>query len=454
MTNQDLEQELRSHYRSLDAGSPVRVTSRVADALDRAPADRWNLGSIFRVRWARVAGIAVAAAAVVAIATLPLWSGHFGRPASATATDQAFPPPGPTGSYGLAVGNAEVFQAGMTKDGVVWAAFGSLLSISSDHGITWKNGKLPVENPGDLPGSGTVAVVDANHVWFIRSGTGDVVFTVFRSSDGGATWQSAALPVTPAVQPGVVTFWPAKLEFIDASVGFALVETSEAGDWTILRTQDGGVSWTVTGSDTDAGDYVAVDANSLWVPNENNGYASQPLLQVSRDAGATWSEVQLPGLAATGGDNLLIIPGPTGGVQFVNSTEGYVAVRRKTIGSYETLIFGTTDGGRNWSLLSTLPQALSVAPVVLDATHWCRIGIDEVRNSLVMETSADEGRSWMGASQDNTLPSGAQIRSFWTIDGQHGAAQISFANGGTGEGSLFLTWDGGKSWQPADFSAH
>ena len=86
MTHLDLERELRNHYRSLDAGSPVRVTSRVADALDRAPERRWNPGAMFRTRWARVAGIAAAAAAVLAVATLPLWSVRFGGPAaSATA---------------------------------------------------------------------------------------------------------------------------------------------------------------------------------------------------------------------------------------------------------------------------------------------------------------------------------------------------------------------------------
>ena len=36
MTHPDLERELRDHYRSLDAGSSGRATSRVADALDRA----------------------------------------------------------------------------------------------------------------------------------------------------------------------------------------------------------------------------------------------------------------------------------------------------------------------------------------------------------------------------------------------------------------------------------
>ena len=460
MTPLDLERELRNHYRTLDAGSPVRVTSRVADALDRAPAHHWNPGATFRTRWARVAGIAAAAAAVLAVATLPVWSARFGGPAASATTTYPDFGPGPTGTYSLAVANAEVYQAGMTKSGVVWATFGRHLSISADHGRTWRDGTLPTAYSGDLPASGTVAVVDADHVWFIRSGTGDTAFTVFRSSDGGTSWQSAALPVTSADQAGVISFWPAKLDFVDASVGFAFVATSDSGPWNILRTEDGGVSWKMTGTAPAQSEIVAVDANLLWAPNSNNGPVSQPLLQVTRDAGATWSDVPLPGVAATGSDSLYILDGSTGGVQFLSPTEGYLAVIRETGSSragasYETLYFGTADGGRSWSqVAATWPQAMPVGPVVLDAKHWYQLGMGQFSNSMGMGMTSDGWKNWSVTAIDNNWPAGAQPIAFWTVDGQNGAALASVNNGGAGAGSLFLTWDGGMSWQPADFSAH
>jgi hypothetical protein len=458
MTHLDLERELRNHYRTLDAGSPVRVTSRVADALDRAPAHRWTPGTAFRTRWARVAGIAAAAAAVLAVATLPLWSVHFGGPvASATASHPDFGP-GPAGTYSLAVADAEVYQAGMTKSGVVWATFGRHLSISADHGRTWRDGTLPTEYAGDLPPSGTVAVVDADHVWFIRSGSGDTAFTVFRSSDGGTTWQSAALPAIAVAQAGVNAIWPAKLDFVDASVGFAFVETSDSGAWNILRTEDGGVSWKLTGTAPVQSEIVAVDANVLWAHNSDNGTVSQPLLQVTRDAGATWATVSLPGVDDTGSDSLYILDGPTGGVQFLSPNEGYLAVVRQTGSSantsYETLYFGTTDGGRSWSQVTAAwPQAMPVGPVVLDAKHWYQLGMGQFSISLGMGTTSDGWKSWSVTAIDNNWPAGVQPIAFWTVDGQNGAALASVNNGGAGAGSLFLTWDGGMSWRPADFSA-
>jgi hypothetical protein len=455
MSEIDLEARLHDYYSTFtpyDSGRAVAgVGQVVADARARSG---WNPGA-WLVQW-RIRGAAVVGVmAVIAVAiAAPLWfASPSGPVASPTATMPDFGP-GPSGTYNLAVGNAEVFQAGMTRNGVTWAVFGSRLSISEDHGRTWRDGKLPLAYPGDLPGAGTVAVVDADHAWFIMSTTGDASFLVFRTSDGGATWQSAALPVTTADQPGVVTIWPAKLDFLDASVGFAYVETSEAGLWTVLRTLDGGASWTMIGTAPAPGDVVAVDANTLWVPDLNDsGSGGQPLLQVSRDAGGTWSDVPLPGLGPTGGDDQFVLEGPTGGVQFMSPAEGYIAVTRRTGSSAQTLFFGTTDGGSSWSQLATLPQPATVAPVVLDATHWYQIGGEEGSSSLGMWVTADKGQTWASSFPDNNWPTGARITSFWTVDGQNAAAVAQGHSGGAGEGSLFLTWDGGISWQPADFSA-
>ena len=460
MSEIDLEARLHDYYSTFTPNDSGRAVAGVGQVVADARAQTgWNPGARlaqWRIRGAALVGVmAVIAVAVVA----PLWFGSPAGPmASPTGTYPEFGP-GPTGTYNLAVGNAEVFQAGMTRNGVTWAVFGSRLSISADHGRTWRDGKLPLAYPGDLPGSGTVAVVDADHAWFIMSTTGDASFLVFRTSDGGATWQSAALPVTTADQPGVVTIWPARLDFVDASVGFAFVGTSDAGPWTVLRTQDGGVTWNVTGSAAVGSDDVAVDANTIWAPELNYAGADPtPLLQVTRDAGATWSDVPLPGVASTGSQNLNILPGPTGGVQFLSSTEGYLAVREQTGNTlagavYETLYFGTADGGRSWSQLVSWPQALPVAPVVLDADHWYQPGMGQFSDSLGMGVTSDGWKTWHITAIDNNWPAGAWMESFWTVDGQNGAALASVNNGGAGAGSLFLTWDGGMSWQPADFSA-
>ena len=77
MTHSDVERELRDHYRSLDAGSPGRAASRVADALDQAPAHRWSLGRFIPARALLTAGATVAVVAALTVALLPLWHGSF-----------------------------------------------------------------------------------------------------------------------------------------------------------------------------------------------------------------------------------------------------------------------------------------------------------------------------------------------------------------------------------------
>ena len=453
MTYVELERQLRDHYVSLDAGSAGRVTMRVADALDRAPASRRNWGAFVAGRRARFGGLILAVVAMLAVASVPLWAGLTAGPAASASETSGFGP-GPSGTYNLAVANAEVYQAGMTKNGVVWAVFGRRLSISTDHGRTWRDSSLPTANPGDLPGPGTVAMVDADHAWFLLSAGADPHFTVFRTSDGGQTWQSTVLPVSIGGEtPGTTTFWPGKLSFVDASVGFAFVETSDTGPWTILRTTDGGVSWKSTGSAAHGWDGVAVDADTLWAPNDT-GSGPVPLLQVSRDAGATWSDVPLPGLAAIGGDSLFVLSGPTGGVQFQGQSEGYLAVLQKAGASYATRYFGTADGGRTWSQLATLSQQVTVAPVFRDATHWYQPDMGRSGGSLGIGSTSDEGRTWTITTIEDRWLSANGIQALWTADGQNEAALGATNAGGAAGRALFLSWDGGSTWQPADFSAH
>jgi hypothetical protein len=456
MTDVELERQLRDHYISLDAGSAGRVTLRVADALDRAPASRRSWGALVAGRRARFGGLILAVVAMLAVASVPLWAGLTAGPAaSATETLSGFGP-GPSGTYKLAVANAEVYQAGMTKNGVVWAVFGRRLSISTDHGRTWRDSSLPTAHPGDLPAAGTVAVVDADNAWFLLSAGADPHFTVFHTSDGGATWQSTVLPVSIGGEsPGTATFLPGKLDFVDARVGFAFVKTSDTGLWAILRTEDGGVSWKATGSAAAAWDDVVVDADTLWAPGLNDaGGQPVPLLQVSRDAGATWSDVPLPGLAAVGGDSLFVLNGPTGGVQFQGPSEGYMAVLQKTGASYATRYFGTADGGRTWSQLATLPQPVGVAPVFRDATHWYQPDMGRSAGSLGIGVTSDAGNTWTITAIENNWLSANEIQAFWTVDGKNEAALGATNAGGAAGRSLFLSWDGGSTWEPADFSGH
>jgi photosystem II stability/assembly factor-like uncharacterized protein len=107
--------------------------------------------------------------------------------------------------------------------GIVWNA-----AASSDGGSTWG----PVRS---VPGSDIlgVAFVDARHWRAIAH------YAVWRTDDGGDTWA----PLTPRLPPG---HWLGSSAFLDADQGWSLGGAGEAHYPTrVLRTADGGASWTV-----------------------------------------------------------------------------------------------------------------------------------------------------------------------------------------------------------------
>jgi photosystem II stability/assembly factor-like uncharacterized protein len=375
----------------------------------------------------------VVAAVVLAAVLVPVWSHNRGPAANPTGSA-----PRATGSYDVAVANARVKLAGMTKQGLVWAQLSTAIATSADHGRTWADIPLPQDTVNAPDRS--VDLIDAQHAWVLRESAADP--QVFRTSDGGASWSASDLPLSYDPATGLPS---GRLLFIDSSVGFAVLGTN--ANFTVLRTQDGGATWAVTGRSTTLG-IVASDPNTIWAADTAAGSGAASLLRVSRDSGATWSSVQLPGLATTGGSSpsnsacaqpgALWVPGP-GGVTFLSATEGYTAVSC-TGGDFVTRYYRTADGGRSWTQQAAVGRMVDVAaPVFVDATHWLQ------PVSAGLEVTVDSGQTWTTIVSEGLA--GYPIFSLATRDGVNGSVLPVGANS-----PLFLTWDGGRTWRPADFS--
>lgn len=101
---------------------------------------------------------------------------------------------------------------------------------TTDGGRTWDT----VATPGSSPG--TAFFPDKSHGWFYTAGMGG---SIYRTSDGGATWESAHAAM-PLIDDRV--FNPRTLYFRDSLHGVA------AGDnGVIVSTSDGGDSWNIAG---------------------------------------------------------------------------------------------------------------------------------------------------------------------------------------------------------------
>ena len=119
--------------------------------------------------------------------------------------------------------------------------------VTGDGGATWQpvadgEGLRALPGEGAFAASGTcLTVAGSGDAWFATGGAQDP--RVFRSNDGGRTWQAAAVPVA-AGAPARGRF---SVGFRDGRVGIAAggdyKEVSLAGV-NGARTEDGGASWT------------------------------------------------------------------------------------------------------------------------------------------------------------------------------------------------------------------
>lgn len=143
----------------------------------------------------------------------------------------------------------------------------------------------PLDGEAGFAASGTgIAVFGSAHAW-IGTGGGRVA-RVIRTDDRGATWTAVETPMQAGPATGIFG-----VAFRDSLHGIAVAGNYQepAGDApTVLTTDDGGRSWTITGPARPAG----VRFGAVALPEAGAFVAAGPSgLGVSLDDGATWTPV-------------------------------------------------------------------------------------------------------------------------------------------------------------------
>ncbi len=277
------------------------------------------------------------------------------------------------------------------SDNVVWVIVeggAPYLYRSTDRGTTWQQRAIP---PGNFPRA-EVSFVDDLHGWFATGGVPETQCngagtSVWRTSDGGETWQQVASVDWQHQTPGSISYRQCKqgLSFVDTMHGFLGGADPNSGP-TIYATADGGLTWAHSalpdppGFTTQSGGFTLTSGlvrgfgKTLLLPASGMRVATQmPAEYVFRsvDGGATWSY-----LATTGVGLYDVI--------FVSES------RWLKIVSYHSAL-ETTDAGSTWhGFASDYEQA---APIpALFAFGSPLVGYGTVRGSI--ERTVDGGHHW------------------------------------------------------------
>lgn len=241
-----------------------------------------------------------------------------------------------------------------------------------------------------------------NNLWsvkFANAQTGWAVGdlrTIIKTADGGATWTrqgaSSGYHFYSLAAVGAETAWAV------GSGGF------------ILKTINGGADWTAQASGTydDLNSVFFVDAQTGWAAGGwTTGYST---ILKTTDGGATWT-AQSPGTSEI-----------LNSIFFVNAQTGWA------VGEFGRII-KTTDGGATWADLTTDTSPYLSSVFFVDAqTGWAA-------GSLGIIKTTNGGTTWANQTS-GTFP---WISSLFFVDAQSGWA--------VGAGGVILnTRDGGATW--------
>ena len=262
----------------------------------------------------------------------------------------------------------------------------------------------------------------------VRTGTGP-------NTPPGATHTAAS---SHPVKSGVELTEGLRLHMVSAHVGWAIGASAHNNNWaTVLRTTDGGYHWKQVTPKQLASqgidDLYILDETTAWLP----GYRTT-------DGGATWQ--------------------PLGGLQgslppfsFCDQNHGWmIALSFSGDMHYTTPLYTTSDGGNTWQQTSTLPfSSIREFHAITEQTGWVTTQAftakDVLHPKVALYVTHDAGRTW----EQRQLPTPAGIPTkmpSWTLGPtflteKDGALFAAFGQDATHDMYLYVTHDGGTSWQ-------
>ena len=260
---------------------------------------------------------------------------------------------------------------------VAWASgSGGTVLRTSDGGTTWNKLTIPGAEKLDFR---DVDAVSADVAFVLSIGSGESS-RIFKTSDAGRTWTLQFTNTDPKAFFDAMAFW-------DPNRGIAFSDSVD-GQLVILRTIDGGKSWTRVpaaglppaldneGAFAASGTNVAVmGRNRVWI-----GTSTSRVLR-SLDGGLTWSAAATP--LATGSSAGIF------SIAFRDDDHGIVVggdYRKESEAIDNAAV--TSDGGRTWTALKGLSGFRSVVTYLPGSSSVIAVGPQGA------DLSTDDGKTW------------------------------------------------------------
>lgn len=316
-----------------------------------------------------------------------------------------------------------------------------------DHG-RWRNATPPMLRADGINAIDAVDFVDRRHGWVAAYNCATTAVYLYRTSDGGRSWQSLGKPSWHSCGGG-----PTFLSFVDDRHGWMEPVSPNGPVGELLETSDAGRTWRhlLSGPASQVRSAPAlpclapISFTSLrkgWMARCERGGVSSTV-----DGGRHWrtAAIRIPDVSEARFD----LPWFRGSMGVVAATLGTRPPSES--GRMRKVVFSVShDGGRNW----TDAAARRIASCPLDAYYtpsWPTSIVDERTwwvvadgNRPMVQVTTDAGHTWRTVAER-----GLPVR--WCSLASVSAASPQTAwvvvRDSTTTSALFRTVDGGRRWQ-------